>query len=126
MEPTNRARELRTNATPAQRTLWDQLSARNLSGVRFNRQVPIGAFICDFVARSIKLVIEVDGGQHDSLREADEARTRYLEREGYRVIRFWNNDVIERTEGDVLEIERVLAGLPAPNPSRPREGSRAP
>ena len=121
--PTMRSRELRLNATPAGRKLWEQLSARKLAGVRFNRQFPIGPFICDFVSRTAKLIIEVDGGQHAVDVAKDEARTAYLQAQGYRVIRFWNNDVLERIEGVVAEIERVLADMPSPNPSRKREGN---
>ena len=120
--PTARSRELRLNATPAERALWEQLSARKVAGVRFNRQFPIGPFICDFVSRTAKLVIEVDGGQHAVDVAKDEARTAYLEERGYRVIRFWNNDVLDRIDGVVSEIERVLANMPSPNPSRKREG----
>jgi very-short-patch-repair endonuclease len=122
MEQRTRARELRLNATPAERALWQILSARKLSGTRFNRQVPVGPFICDFVARGPKLIIEVDGGQHDSRRNPDEARTRYFEARGYRVIRFWNNDVLERIEGVASAIEQALAERPSPDPSRRREG----
>ncbi|OHD06313.1 endonuclease domain-containing protein [Sphingopyxis sp. RIFCSPHIGHO2_12_FULL_65_19] len=121
--PTGRSRELRNNATEAERKLWIQISARKLAGVRFNRQFPIGPFICDFVSRTAKLVIEVDGGQHAVDVEKDQSRTAFLEAQGYRVIRFWNNDVVERIEGVVSEIERVLADMPSPDPSRKREGS---
>jgi len=114
---------LRTNATPSERILWRALSARKVSGVRFNRQVPIGPFICDYVSRSAKLIIEVDGGQHDWQTSEDAARTRYLESQGYRVIRFWNSDVLEGLEGVVAEITTVIATLPSPNPSRKREGN---
>ncbi|MBR2170834.1 endonuclease domain-containing protein [Sphingopyxis sp.] len=120
--PTMRSRELRLNATDAERKLWAQLSARKVAGVRFNRQFPIGPLICDFVSRTAKLVIEVDGGQHAVDVEKDEARTAYLQSQGYQVIRFWNNDVLERIEGVVGEIERALADMPSPNPSRKREG----
>ncbi|WP_260583985.1 endonuclease domain-containing protein [Sphingopyxis sp. PET50] len=91
--------------------------------MRFNRQFPIGPCICDFVSRTEKLVIEVDGGQHAVDVAKDEARTAYLQVQGYRVIRFWNNDVLERIEGVVAEIERVLSNRPSPAPSRKREGS---
>ncbi|WP_457348404.1 endonuclease domain-containing protein [Sphingomonas sp. UYP23] len=111
-----RARDLRANATDAERRLWAQISARKVAGARFNRQVPIGPFICDFVSRSAKLVIEVDGGQHTANAEADLSRTLYLERQGYRVLRFWNNDVMERIEGVVMTIERALVDSPSPQP----------
>jgi very-short-patch-repair endonuclease len=123
--PTARARELRKSATAAERILWQAISARKVAGVRFNRQVPVGPFICDFVARSIRLVIEVDGGQHND--NADAGRTRYLEAQGYRVIRFWNNDVLGNADGVANEIARVIAEMiahmPSPAPSRLREGS---
>lgn len=114
--PTARSRELRLNATDAERKLWTHLSARKVSGVRFNRQFPIGPFICDFVSRTAKLVIEVDGGQHAVDVAKDEARTAYLEAQGYRVIRFWNNDVLERIDGVVNEIGHVLETCPPPTP----------
>ncbi|MGR6328164.1 endonuclease domain-containing protein [Sphingomonas sp. XXL09] len=85
--------------------------------------MPIGPFICDFVARSAKLVIEVDGGQHAWQERRDADRTRYLEGLGFTVLRFWNNDVLERTEGVVQAIETALSQLPSPSPSREREGS---
>jgi very-short-patch-repair endonuclease len=120
--PTARSRELRANPTEAERVLWRRLSARQVAGTRFNRQFPIGPFICDFVARSARLVIEVDGGQHAQAAEADARRTAYIEAQGYRVFRFWNNDVLENTDGVVEAIARVLADIPSPNPSRKREG----
>ncbi len=119
--PTAKARALRNNATQAERILWRAISARKISNIRFNRQVPIGPFICDFAARSIGLVIEVDGGQH--IEAADANRTRYIETQGYRVIRFWNNDVLGNLDGVIEEIARVIADMPSPGPSRSREGS---
>jgi very-short-patch-repair endonuclease len=121
--PTRRSRDLRNNATDAERRLWTHLSARQVAGTRFNRQFPIGPFICDFVSRSAKLVIEVDGGQHASQAAADAGRTAYLEAQGYRVIRFWNHDVLGNTEGVIQLIEQALADRPSPSPSRKREGS---
>ncbi len=121
--PTARSRELRATMSDAERKLLSCLSARKVAGVRFNRQFPIGPFIGDFVSRGAKLVIEIDGGHHASMEEEDFARTRYMESQGYRVIRFWNNDVLGNIEGVVAEIERVLQDMPSPNPSRKREGS---
>ncbi len=116
MEQRTKARELRLNATDAERRLWQHISNRQVAGVRFNRQVPIGPFICDIVARSAKLVIEVDGGQHAWQQRRDADRTRYLESLGFTVVRFWNNDVLERTEGVVQAIEIALSPLPSPSP----------
>jgi len=121
--PTGRSRELRANMTAAECKLWARLSARKVAGVRFNRQFPIGGFVCDFVSRGAKLVIEVDGATHGKSERADAARTRFIESRGYRVIRFWNNEVMGNIEGVVTEIERVLRNMPSPNPSRKREGN---
>jgi len=72
----------------------------------------------------MKLIVEIDGGQHAIEVEQDAQRTRFLAGQGSRVIRFWNNDVMERIEGVILEIERAIAARPSPDPSRKREGSR--
>ncbi|MFN3676698.1 MAG: DUF559 domain-containing protein [Sphingomonas pseudosanguinis] len=112
--PTKKARELRLNPTDAERRLWRALSRRQIAGVRFNRQVPVGPYIADFAARSEKLIVEVDGGQHDDRATYDEERTRYLEAQGWHVIRFWNNDVLGNLEGVVATIERALAEKPSP------------
>ncbi|MDZ7281448.1 DUF559 domain-containing protein [Sphingomonas sanguinis] len=114
---------MRLNPTDAERRLWRALSRRQIAGVRFNRQVPVGPYIADFAARSEKLIVEVDGGQHDAQAAYDDARIRYLEARGWRVIRFWNNDVLGNLGGVLATIERALAEGPSPNPSRLREGS---
>ena len=119
--PTARARELRANATDAERVLWPAISARKVAGVRFNRQVPIGPYICDFVSKSLRFIIEVDGGQHSP--DVDTPRTAYLEREGYRVLRFWNNDVLSKLDGVISRITDEIANMPSPDPSRMRDGS---
>ena len=85
--------------------------------------MPIGPYIADFAARSERLIVEVDGGQHNGRAAYDDARTRHLEKQGWRVIRFWNNDVLGNLEGVVATIERALAEKPSPSPSRLREGS---
>ncbi len=121
--PTLRARELRNNPTSAELKLWPYLNAKKLRGVRFNRQFPIGSFICDFVSRGKMMVIELDGGQHAIDVEYDERRTRFLNAQGYKVIRFWNNDVMDNVEGVVFAIGLALDNMPSPNPSRKREGS---
>jgi very-short-patch-repair endonuclease len=121
--PTLRSRELRKNATKAELALWNRIRNRQVAGVRFNFQVPIGPYISDFVARSIRLIIEVDGGQHADAAPYDRARTRFLTSKGYRVIRFWNNDVFENIEGAVETIARVLEDMPSPTPPDNGRGS---
>jgi very-short-patch-repair endonuclease len=96
------ARKLRRASTDAERLLWSRLRARQLDGHKFVTQFQIGNAVADFACRSAKLVVELDGGQHADAVEADAERTRIIEAHGYRVIRFWNNDVTENLDG-VLE-----------------------
>jgi very-short-patch-repair endonuclease len=91
------ARRLRANQTDAETVLWNRIRNRQIDGHKFARQVPIGGYICDFVCREKQIVIEVDGGQHNESAE-DAVRDRYLTSEGYRVLRFWNNDVLGNLE----------------------------
>ena len=121
--PTRRSRELRSNPTEAERKLWPHLSGRKLKAVRFNRQFPIGQFICDFVSREKRLVIELDGGQHAFSTEYDERRIRFLNAQGYAVLRFWNNEVLDNLDAVLAVIGQALDNMPSPNPSRRREGS---
>jgi len=95
---TNTARMLRKNQTDAERALWQRMRNRQLLGVKFRRQVPIKGYIADFAALEIKLIIELDGSQHIDNKAADEFRTGFLQREGYKVIRLWNNDVLLRID----------------------------
>jgi len=83
---------------------------RQVDGLRFRRQAPIGRYIVDFVCFEQRLIIEIDGGQHADRTGQDAARTRWLEGEGFRVIRFWNNDVLDNTEGVVESIRLALRG----------------
>ncbi len=99
---------------------------KSVASTRFNRQVVIGPYTCDFVARSIKLVIEVDGDSHGTTAQQDAARDLDLQQRGYRVLRFWNNDIMVNLEGVVRAIERAIGELPSPNPSREREGRNTP
>src|ERR1044072_915292 len=100
-------RKLRSNQTDAERKLWLALRDRRLGGFKFVRQEAIGPFIVDFVCRERTLVIEVDGGQHaDNARDA--RRDAYLAGEGYRVLRFWNNDVLANRDGVLLTILDAL------------------
>jgi very-short-patch-repair endonuclease len=103
------ARRLRANQTAAETLLWHRIRNRQIDGHKFTRQVPIGGYACDFVCREKQIVIEVDGGQHAESVE-DAVRDRYLIAEGYRVLRFWNNDVLGNLEGVLLTIQTELHG----------------
>ena len=94
-----RAKRLRRNSTDAERLIWSRLRGRGLAGYKFKRQVPIAGFVVDFAALEAKLIIEIDGGQHSVRLEADQLRTEKLERFGYRIVRFWNHDVLNNIEG---------------------------
>jgi very-short-patch-repair endonuclease len=96
------ARALRRRMTEAEKAMWSRLRDRRLAGIKFKRQKPIAGYIVDFVALDLKLVIEIDGGQHGERAMEDEARTKLLEEFGYHVIRFWNHDVLGNIDG-VLE-----------------------
>ena len=106
----HQAGELRKQATPAERKLWTYLRLMREDGIRFRRQHAIGMFITDFCAPRKKLVIELDGSQHLEQEEYDQERTNYLEAQGYKVIRFWNNDVMNNIEGVVSSIKFALEG----------------
>jgi very-short-patch-repair endonuclease len=103
------ARRLRVNQTDAETVLWNRIRNRQIDGYKFARQVPVGAYICDFVCREKQIVIEVDGGQHAES-AADTVRDAHLIAEGYRVLRFWNNDVLGNLEGVLLTIQAELCG----------------
>ena len=96
---THNARNLRRASTDAERAFWNHVRDRRLDGHRFRRQVPIGPYVADFVCPAAKLIVELDGGQHHERADADERRTRWLEGEGYRVLRIWNNDVLANMPG---------------------------
>jgi very-short-patch-repair endonuclease len=93
-----RARQLRRHATDVEKLLWQHLRQPPFKEHHFRRQATIGAFFCDFASHRLKLVIELDGGQHAD-NSADAERTALLESKGYRVLRFWNNQVTENLEG---------------------------
>jgi very-short-patch-repair endonuclease len=103
----DKAIELRQNATDAERRLWGALRDRRLQGFKFRRQHAIGKYIVDFACTRHRLIVEADGGQHDR-NPYDETRTAFLEREGWRVLRFWNNDILTNTEGVLLTILEAL------------------
>jgi very-short-patch-repair endonuclease len=103
----HQAIKLRKECTPAERKLWSRIRNDQL-GVTFRRQHAIGHYITDFCAPGKKLIIELDGSQHLEQKEYDEQRTRYLESQGYDVIRFWNNQVMDDVEGVILAINDAL------------------
>ena len=120
---TSRARNLRRNATDAERVLWRAFREMNLP-VKIRRQHPIGRYVADFAIPAHKLIIELDGGQHATATAADARRTQALKDLGYRVIRFWNNDVLGNLEGVLQTIAVEMdSPPPLPNPLRP-EGQR--
>ena len=92
----NKARELRKNPTEAERALWKHLRMRQFIGCKFRRQQAIGPYIVDFVSFERRVIIELDGGQHSQQVAYDAERTAWLEAQGYRVLRFWNNQVLEK------------------------------
>lgn len=111
-----RSREQRKFATEPERLLWGALRNRRLEGFKFRRQYWIGPFIADFACIEAKLIVEADGSQHGENEEYDVRRDAYLRRKGYRVIRFWNNDVTGNLEG-VLEVIRIAFLERVPSPS---------
>ena len=105
---TKRARELRSNSTDAEKILWHSIRSKQIDGCKFRRQQPIGDYIVDFVCFEKKLVIELDGGQHAIEREKDRLRDSRLAKEGFVVLRFWNNDVMQNLEGVLETIRKQL------------------
>jgi lysyl-tRNA synthetase class 2 len=125
--PVRTARRLRRQQTDAERLLWFRLRDRRLDGWKFRRQFRVDRYVGDFFCPDAHLSIELDGGQHAVQINADAARTKSLEAMGYLVLRFWNNDVIQNTEGVLEEIMTTLGRspceLPHPDllPSRERD-----
>ena len=106
-----RARELRKNLTDAEQRLWKKLKRRQIATVKLRRQQPIGPFIVDFVCFERRLIVEVDGGQHAEQIAYDEERTQWLKVQGYRVLRFWNNEVLADTEAVAQAIFNTVEKL---------------
>ena len=113
------ARRLRREMTDAERKLWQALRAKRFRSVSFRRQAPLGPYIADFVCHALQLVIEVDGGQHSGS-EHDARRDAWMAREGYKVLRFWNNEILGNLEGVQDRIGREIATAPSPQPSPTR------
>ncbi len=100
--------------TDAERKLWQALRDKQLNGHRFRRQHPIGRYIADFACIEQKLVIELDGGQHQEQMAYDEQRAAFIEAQGWRILRFWNNDVLNNLEGVMERIAENLTLQPPP------------
>ena len=113
------ARSLRRSQTKAERKMWMLLRDRRLSGLKFRRQHPIGAYVVDFCCLEVRLIIELDGGHHASNRARDTRRSQFLDAEGYRVLRFWNNEVLGNTSGVLY---RIVEALTSPHPALSPEG----
>lgn len=108
MSPQSKVRRLRRDQTTVEQKLWAQLRNRQLNGHKFRRQVPLGRFIVDFSCYDARLVVELDKGQHGESEAEDAARTAWLSNRGFRVLRFWNHEVMENMEG---VLSRILEKL---------------
>jgi very-short-patch-repair endonuclease len=111
------ARTLRGRMTDAERILWQHLRAHRLIGKKFRRQQPLGPYIVDFICLEARLVIEVDGGQHQSC-DADKTRDAWLETQGFRVLRFWNNEVLRNLPAVLEKVISLLLPSPQPSPAK--------
>ena len=116
----SRQRQLRKSPTLAEQRLWSRLRLRQVGGCKFRRQHPVGGYIADFACIERRLIIEADGGQH-AVDPKDLIRTERLEALGWRVLRFWNNDILANLDGVVAVILDALDAIPA---ARPSPGSR--
>ncbi len=122
--PTIHSNRLRRDQTDAERKLWMHLRSRQMNGAKFRRQQPIGRYIVDFFCPEQRLVIELDGGHHADQLQADKRRTDFLVKTGYRVLRFWDNEVLTDTEAVLQKINDELKHpSPPPSPSRGEGGN---
>ncbi len=119
-----RAKQLRRTMTKAETLLWRYLKAHHVDGLGFRRQTPIGPYIADFCCHAARIVIEVDGASHDwdERQKRDVARDQWLASQGYRVLRFTNDDVLRHLEGVVTTIREAAASVTPPSLSLPRKG----
>ena len=115
------ARSLRQNMTDAEWRLWQILRSHQIRGHKFRRQVPIGRYIADFVCHEARLIVEIDGGQHDRSSPQEAERNGFLQNEGYRILRFWNNEVLANLDGVHQAIVGELRRI-TPTQTLPRQG----
>ena len=125
--PINKTRShaMRSSPTEAERKLWWHLRHRlALPNSHFRRQVHLGHYIVDFACHHLKIVIEIDGGQHADRIKGDAKRTAFLESESYRVLRFWNNEVLKNIDGVLEVIQSAVVATPTPTPPHKGEGKK--
>jgi very-short-patch-repair endonuclease len=120
------AKALRVNQTEAENRLWYHLRAHRFMDLKFKRQKPLGSYIVDFVCVEHLLIIEIDGGQHAEQVEYDQRRDAWLRSQGYTVLRFWNNEVIQQLEGVLEQIRLTLTLSPSPSPTSVRGELQSP
>ncbi|HSD37328.1 MAG TPA: endonuclease domain-containing protein [Rhodocyclaceae bacterium] len=118
-EQLDNAKRLRTEQTEAEQCLWYHLRAHRFLGLKFKRQKPVGPYIADFICIEGKLIVEVDGGQHVEAKAYDDARDKYLNDQGFTVLRFWNNEVLNQTEAVLDKIRVAVEGCSDPSPPTP-------
>jgi very-short-patch-repair endonuclease len=116
-----RARTLRHNMTEAERRVWQILRSHGMNGYKFRRQVPIGRYIADFACHEARLIVEIDGGQHDRSSPQEAERSGFLQNEGYRILRFWNNEVLANPDGVHATIADELGRI-TPTQTLPHQG----
>lgn len=112
----HQAKNLRKNMTDAEKFFWYKVRDRRLAGYKFKRQVPIGHYIVDFACLDYTLVVEIDGGQHND-NSADTLRDKFLQDKGFRVVRYWNNEILNNIDGVLEALVRELSLRPSPLPS---------
>lgn len=115
MKLTNTARSLRQHQTDVEQLLWQRLRNRQIMNAKFRRQFPIDPYIVDFCCLDFKLIIELDGSQHIERSQSDMARSQILAQRGFKVIRFWNNEVMENIEGVLTKIYLVIEEIKKEN-----------
>ena len=126
MDTTAKARKLRKSSTQAEALLWRRIRDRQLAGYKFRRQVPMHPYVLDFICYERRLVIEIDGGQHQQETTYDSRRTEWLKSQGFRVLRFWNNEVLGQVESAAQVILQALEHPhlnPLPSRERRRRGT---
>ena len=119
------ARKLRQRSTDAERMLWKHLCAHRMAGYKFRRQVVIEPYIVDFICLDARLIVEADGGQHLEQAEDDLKRSAFLQSRGYKVIRFWNDEILTDTHIVLERIYNNLIAVPSPGGSTGKADTRA-